>query len=111
MDAEHDRRPALGERRLEVGRARPVRRADLDQSRAGPPHDLRDPHAAADLDQLAARDRDAATTGQSDRERQGGGVVDRDQRVLGAGERDEVGLRGTEAGPAPTLVRSNSSSE
>ena len=60
MDAQDDGRPAVGERRLEVGGARPVRRADLDEPGAGAPDDLRDPHAAADLDELAARDRDAA---------------------------------------------------
>ena len=90
MDAQDDRRPALGERRLEVGGPRPVRRPDLDQLRAGPPDDLRDPDAATDLDELAARDDDPAAPGQPDRERERGGVVVRDEGVLGAGQRDQV---------------------
>ena len=60
VDAEDDSRPAVRERRLEVGGAGPVRRADLDQPRPGPPDDLGDPDAAADLDELAARDGDPA---------------------------------------------------
>ena len=54
VDAQDEPGPAVGEGRLEVGDARPVRRPDLDQPRAGAPHDLRDPDAAADLDELAA---------------------------------------------------------
>ena len=54
VDAQDDRGAAIGERRLEVRRARPVRRPDLDQARAGPPDDLGDPDAATDLDELAA---------------------------------------------------------
>ena len=104
MDAEDDGRPAVGERRLEVGGARPVRRPDLDQPRAGPPDDLRDPDAAADLDQLAARDRDAVLAGQPDREDERRRVVDRDERVLGAGQRDEVVLGGAEPRAAPAGV-------
>ena len=69
MDAEDDRRPPVRERRLEVGGASPVRRADLDQPGARSPDDLRDADAAADLDQLAARDRDPVLAGQPDRER------------------------------------------
>ena len=70
VDAQDRLRPPLGERRLEVGGARPVRRPDLDQLRAGAPDDLGDAHAAADLDELAARDDDPAATGQPDRERE-----------------------------------------
>ena len=82
--------------------AGPVGRADLDQPRAGPPDDLRDAHAAADLDELAARDRDApAAPGQADRERDRGRVVVDDERVVGAGQRDEVPLRCPEARAAP----------
>ena len=112
VDAQDDVRPAVGQRRLEVGGTRPVRRADLDEPRAGPPDDLRDPDAAADLDQLAARDGDAAPAGEPDREREGRRVVDRDQRVLGAGQRDEVllGAPGT-AAPRRPASRSNSRSE
>ena len=57
VDAQDEPRPAVGEHLLEVGDPRPVRRAHLDQPRAGPPDDLRDPDAAADLDQLAAATR------------------------------------------------------
>ena len=64
VDPQDQPRPAVGERRLEVGDAGPVRRPDLDQLRARAPHDLRDPDAAADLDQLAAAHRDAAATRQ-----------------------------------------------
>ena len=63
--------PAVLERTCEVRDARPVRRPDLDQSSAGPAHDLGNAHAAADLDELAARDGDAAATpGEADGERQ-----------------------------------------
>ena len=104
VDPEHDRGPALGERAVEVGGARPVRRPDLDQARARPAHDLGDPHATADLDQLPARHRDAAAPGEPDRERERRRVVDRDERVLGAGQGDEVRLRGTEARASAALV-------
>ena len=66
----------------------------------GSSDDLRDADATADLDQLAARDGDAVLAGQPDREREGRGVVDGDERVLGAGQRDQVVLRGTEPGAA-----------
>ena len=57
---------------------------------------------AADLDQLAARDGDpAAPPGQSDGQRHRGGVVVRDERVLGAGQGDEVLLGEAEARAAP----------
>ena len=86
-------RPTVGERRLEVGRPGPVRRPDLDQPRAGAPDDLGDPHAAADLDQLAARHDDAAAApGQPDREGERRRVVVGDERILGAGQGDEVVL-------------------
>ena len=55
---------------VEVGGPRPVRRPDLDQPSAGPAHDLGDPDATADLDQLAPRHRDTAAAGQPDRERE-----------------------------------------
>ena len=101
VDAEHDGRPAVGERRLEVRRRAsgswcptsisraPVRRT-ISGIRTPPPISTSSP----------ARDRDPATAGQPDRQRQGRRVVDGDQRVLGTGQRDEVGLGGTEAGPA-----------
>src|SRR5437763_348317 len=60
VDAEEQRR--LGpDRPLVVGCARPVRGADLDESRAGPGEDVGDAEAVADLDQLAARDEHLAS--------------------------------------------------
>ena len=102
VDAQDRAGAALGERRLEVGAPGAVGRPDLDEPRAGPPDDVGDPHAAADLDELPARDDDPAATGEPDRERQRGGVVVRDERVLGAGQRDEVvlGDAGARAAPA-----------
>ena len=71
MDAQDGASLAVGERRLEVRDARAVRRPDLDQLRAGAPDDLGDPDAAADLDELAARDDDAAAAArQPDGERE-----------------------------------------
>ena len=97
MDAKDGAGAALGERRLEVLRPRPVRRPDLDQPRAGPPDDLGDADPAADLDELASRHDHAAPTRETDGQRDRGGVVVRDERVLGAGQRDQVllGRRGT----------------
>ena len=100
MDAQDDGRPPVRERRFEVGGAGPVRRPDLDEARAGSSDDLRDADATADLDQLAARDRDAMLAGQPDREHESRGVVDGDEGVLGAGQRDQVVLHGTEPGTA-----------
>ena len=106
MDPQDDPRPAVGQRRLEVGDPGPVRRPDLDEARPGPPDDLRDPHAAADLDELAARDGHApAAPGQADRQGDGRGVVVDDQGVRGASERDEVPLRLAEARAAPARRR------
>ena len=47
---------AVGERRAVVADACPVRRADLDELRAGRGHDVGDAELPTDLDQLAARD-------------------------------------------------------
>jgi hypothetical protein len=64
------------DRLLVVLGVRLVRGAHLDQPRASLGRDLVDPEAAADLDQLAARDHDVSAAGESvDREEQGGGVV------------------------------------
>ena len=105
MDAKHQARPAVLERRREVRDPRPVRRPDLDEPRPGAPDDLRDPNAAADLDQLAARDGDAPTPpGEADGEGQRRRVVVRDERVLGAGQRDEMLLGEAEAGAAPARL-------
>ena len=99
-------RPAFGERRLEVLDAGPVRRPDLDQLRPGPPDDLRDPDAAADLDQLPAADDDAAAPpGEADGQRDRRRVVVRHERVLGARQGDEVLLGRPEArAAAPGLA-------
>ena len=105
MDAQDDASPgpsASGASKSDG--ARPVGRPDLDQPGAGSSDDLRDPDAAADLDQLAARDRDPVPAGEPDREHECGRVVDRDQRVLGAGQRDEVLLRGAKPRPATAGV-------
>ncbi len=100
VDAQdHDGLP-VRQRGVEVGGAGPVRGADLDQSRAGAPDDLRDAHAATDLDQLPARNGHAPAAGQPDRQREGRGVVDRDQCVVGPGQRDEMAFRGPKARPA-----------
>ena len=93
---------ALGEGRLEVRGARAVGRPDLDQPGARAADDLGDAHAAADLDQLAARhDHAPAPPGEADRERDGGGVVVGDQRVLGPGQGDEVVLGDPSSGATP----------
>ena len=55
MDAQDDA-CALRERLHEVRGTRPVRRPDLDEPGTGAADDLRDPDAAADLHELAARD-------------------------------------------------------
>src|SRR5437764_15426818 len=58
---------AQDERRLRTDRAlvirgpRPVRRPDLDESRAGARQDVRNPEAVADLDQLSACDDNPAS--------------------------------------------------
>ena len=71
-----------------VGQAGAVRRADLDQPRAGLGDHLGHPEAAADLDQLPARDDHlAAPAGQRrhGQQHRRGAVVDH-QRRLGAGQ-------------------------
>ena len=75
------------DRALVVGGARPVRRADLDEPRAGAREHVGDAEAVADLDQLAARDDDLAPLRErGEREQDGGGVVVDDERGLGAGQ-------------------------
>ena len=71
------------QRGLVVGAARAVRRAHLDEPRARGREDLGDPEAAADLDQLPARD-DGVAAARERRARQqhrGGAVVDGDRRL------------------------------
>ena len=75
------------DRALVVGRARAVRRSDLDEPRARAREDVGDPEAVADLDQLAARDEHLAAFGErGEREQHRGGVVVDDERRLGAGQ-------------------------
>ena len=72
---------------LVVGGARPVRRADLDEPRAGAGEHVGDAEAVADLDQLAARDDHLAALGErGEREQHRAGVVVDDERRLGAGQ-------------------------
>ena len=67
-----------------------VGRADLAQRRAAGGHDLRHTKAAADLDQLAARNDDLAAGGQRREEQQhGGGVVVDDQSAFRTGQSAE----------------------
>src|SRR5262245_9737922 len=64
------------DRRVVVGRARPVGRPDLDEPRAGAREDVRDPEAVAYLDELAARHDDlTALRERREREQHGGRVV------------------------------------
>ncbi len=70
-----------------VGEVRAIRRANLDQARAAPLHDLGNTEASADLDQFAARHDRRAAVGQCvERQHQSRRAVVHDQRVLGAGE-------------------------
>src|SRR6266566_7695971 len=86
VDAEDDG-GLRSDRALVVGRARPVRRSDLDETRPGARQDVRDPEAVADLDQLTAGDDDFPSLRERrEREKDGGGVVVDDQRSLGAGQ-------------------------
>ena len=54
----HQRRGVRPDRPFVVAEARDVRGADFAERRAADGHDLRDAEAAADLDELAARDDD-----------------------------------------------------
>ncbi len=83
----HQQRAARAERLGVVAQVGAVGGADLDQLRAGPPHDVRDAERAADLDQLAARHRHLLPRRQrvEEQEHRGGVVVDGGRR-LGAGQ-------------------------
>ncbi len=75
------------DRALVVGGARPVRRPDLDEPRAGPREHVRDAEAVADLDQLATGDDDLAALRQRcEREQHRRGVVVDDECGLGSGQ-------------------------
>jgi hypothetical protein len=79
--AQHGR-GAGSDRGLVVGEPRPIRGADLDQPGPGLRNDVGDPEAAADLDQLPARDHDVALAldQRGDRQQHGGrAIVDHDR--------------------------------
>jgi hypothetical protein len=79
-----DRAGALAERGGVVGKPRAVGRADLDEARPRLRDDLRDAEAAADLDELPARDDDVAPRPAERRggeQHRGGAVVDRERRL------------------------------
>ena len=78
------------DRPLVVGRARAVRRPDLDEPRARAREHVGNAEAVADLDQLAARDDDLATFRErGEREQHRGRVVVDDERGLGARQAPE----------------------
>ena len=78
-----EQRGGGGARAVVVGRSCAVRRADLDEPRAGARQYVGDAEAVADLDQLAARDEHLALFGERrEREQHRGGVVVDDDRGL-----------------------------
>ena len=85
-----DRAYAVGHRGPVVADARPVGGADLDQSRPGGAHDVRDPELSADLDQLSSGDQHLLAFRQRGEaeEQRGGAVVDH-EGVFCAGEGDQ----------------------
>ena len=99
VDAQEECR-VRADRAVVVRCARPVRRPDLAQLRAGAREDVRNAEAVADLDQLAPRDEDLAPLAERrECEHHGGGVVVHDERRLGtrqaAQDRCDVGLSRT----------------
>ena len=87
------RHGALADRLGVVAQVGAVRRADLDERRAGLAHHVGDAEAAADLDQLAARDHHlAAGAERGEREQQRRGVVvDRDPGLRARDARQQIG--------------------
>ena len=97
------------DRPLVVGRARAVRRADLDEARTRAREHVGDAKAVADLDQLAARDDHLATFGErSEREQHRRRVVVHDERSLRAGQTTKDPRNVVLARAARPVVRSNS---
>ena len=97
------------DRPLVVGRARAVRRPDLDEPRARAREHVGDPEAVADLDQLAARDDDLAPFGERrQREQQRRGVVVDDERASAPVSRRSSGARWSWREPREPLERSYS---
>ena len=93
-------------RPLVVGQPGPVGRADLAEPRAGDLEDLGQPEAAADLDELPARDDHLAAGGQRAQGQDGRrGVVVDDGRRLGAGQPAEQRRRRRRSG-SPRSPRS-----
>ena len=97
---------ALADRALVVGAPRAVGRADLDERRAGLRDHLGHAEAAADLDELPARDDDLAPRPGQRRGREqhrAGAVVDR-QRRLGARQLAQQSLDVAVARPAHAVL-------
>ena len=86
MRAQQQRR-ARRERALEILEVDAIRRADFDQHRAAALENLGNAKAAADLDELVARDDHFASLRKriEHEQHRGGAVVD-DERVLRAGD-------------------------
>ena len=83
----HHRPGPLADRAREVFEVGPIGGPDLDEAASGPAHDLREPERAADLDELAARDRNLAAEREGvENEQDGGRVVVHHGRRLGPGE-------------------------
>ncbi len=100
VDPEDQRCPFADGRRV-VCRPRPVRRSHFAQDRAGLPHHIRDPEAAANFHELAARDDHFAAIGErGQHEEHRRGVVVHDGRRLGAGQLAQQPGRMDGAGPA-----------
>src|SRR5581483_6610209 len=83
------------ERALVVTEMRLVRRPDLDEARARLSHDVGDPEAPADLDELTERDDDASPRGEGGEgdERRRGVVVDDGRRGRAGHLAEESGDR------------------
>ena len=97
-------RAPIGQWLLEVRGTSPIGRADLDQPRTGPADDLRDAHAAADLDQLAPADGHPAAARETHGERHGRRVVVRDERGSGTGQLHQRVLGGAVALAPPARL-------
>ncbi|MFN8630620.1 MAG: hypothetical protein U0838_09970 [Chloroflexota bacterium] len=98
VDPQDDPGQAVGAGLLEVRGAGAVGGAHLDQPRPGARHHLGDPHAAADLHELAARHQHGtATAREAHGQEQRRGGVGHDEPRLGARQHSEVLLGHAEA--------------
>ena len=105
MDAQDDTGPSVLQRSFEIEASRAIRRSDLDELRARPADDVRDPDAAADLHEFPARDDDPTTApGQADRQRESRSVVVGDVGILGPGQGDQVILRDASPRASPSRL-------